>query len=108
MAAESRSDKMMSDMEVHMKQRSGIEFLHTEKLAPVDFHLLNIYGNQTVDLNSGVVGGVFQQWRQQQHSTQAPVHCWQKCISNGGDYVEKQCFVAEIFLYQIMLLYFLL
>jgi len=26
---------------------------------------------------------------------QAPVHCWQKYIANGGDYVEKQHFVAE-------------
>jgi len=26
---------------------------------------------------------------------QALVHCWQKCLPNGGDYVSKQYFVAE-------------
>ena len=35
--------------EVHMKQKCGIEFLHMEKMPPVDIHwcLLNIYGDQT-------------------------------------------------------------
>ena len=27
---------------------------------------------------------------------QALVHHWQKCIANDGDYVEKQCFAAEL------------
>jgi len=31
------------------------------------------------------------------HGIQALVHHWQKCIVNGGDYVEKQCFVAIIY-----------
>jgi hypothetical protein len=35
---------------------------------------------------------------------QALVQCWQKCIANGGDYVEKWCFVAKNLLYQIVLL----
>ena len=53
--------------------------------------------------NSGceheVVGGAFQQWWQQQWDTSGPefyepdlqtlVHCWPKCMANGGDYVEK-------------------
>jgi len=56
-AAEGRSDKMASDMEVWMKQRWW-KFLHAEKMAPIDIHqyLLNIYGYQTV------VDGLFQQW----------------------------------------------
>ena len=29
-------------------------------------------------------------------------HLWQKCIASGGDYVEKQCFVAENLLYRIV------
>ena len=37
-AAEGRSDRMVSDMEVHMKQRRGMEFLHAEKMAPNDVH----------------------------------------------------------------------
>jgi len=37
-------------------------------------------------------------------SMQDLVHHWQKCIANGGDYVEKYCFVAENLLYQIVLL----
>ena len=28
----------------------------------------------------------------------------EKCLANSGDYVEKQCFVAENLLYQILLL----
>ena len=35
---------------------------------------------------------------------QALFHGWQKCIANGGDYVEKQSFVAENLLYQRALL----
>lgn len=35
---------------------------------------------------------------------QAVVHCWTKCTANGGECVEKQFFLAENFLYQIMLL----
>ena len=31
-------------------------------------------------------------------------HCWQKCIANGGDCVEKECFVAENLFYQTVLL----
>ena len=54
MAAEQRSDKMASDMEVHMKQRCEIEFLHVENMAPIYIHqhLLNIYGGQTEDMSA--------------------------------------------------------
>jgi len=54
MTAEGQSDKMASDMEVRMKQRCVIEFLHADKIAPNDIHwcLLNIYGDQTVDVSS--------------------------------------------------------
>jgi hypothetical protein len=38
MTAEGQSDKMASDMEVHMKQRHVIEFLYVEKIAPNDIH----------------------------------------------------------------------
>ena len=37
---------------------------------------------------------------------QTLVYCWQKCIANGGDYVEKECFGAENFLYQVTLVLF--
>ena len=59
MTAEGQSDKMASDMEVHMKQRCVIEFLHVEKIAPNDIHrcLLNIYRDQIVDVSTG--GGWF-------------------------------------------------
>ena len=53
MAAEGHSDKMASDMEVRMKQRCGIEFLHMERRAPTNGYqrLLNIDGDQTVDVS---------------------------------------------------------
>ena len=38
MEAEGQSDKMVSDMEVSMKQRCVTEFLHVEKLALMDLH----------------------------------------------------------------------
>jgi hypothetical protein len=54
MTAEEQSDKMASGMEVRMKQRCVIEFLHAEKIAPNDIHrrLLNVYGDQTVDVST--------------------------------------------------------
>jgi len=57
--ADGQFDRLASDMEVHMKQRDGTEFLHLEKKAASDVHqcLLNICGD-----HSEVVGGTFQQW----------------------------------------------
>ena len=57
---------MASDMDAYTKQRCAIECLHAEKMAPIEIHchLLNVYGDQTVDVseNSEAVGGTFQQW----------------------------------------------
>jgi len=41
-------------MEVCLKQRCVIEFLHVEKITPNDIHrrLLNVYGDQTVDVST--------------------------------------------------------
>ena len=88
MAVEEESDTLVLDMEVRMEQRGVTEFLHTEKNAPTGIHqsLLNVYGYQLVDVSSEAVGDVFQQ------------------SMTGGDYAEKQCFVAENLLYQIVLL----
>ena len=54
MAAKGQPDKMESDMEVHMKKRHRIEFLHVEKMAPTDIHqhLLDVYGDQAVDVST--------------------------------------------------------
>ena len=54
MAAEGQFDKMASDVEMHMKQRGGIEFFHVGKMVPTDIHqhLLNIYGDQTVGVST--------------------------------------------------------
>ena len=54
MAAEGQSDRMVSDMEVCVKQRCGIEFLHAAEIAPVAIHqcLLNVYGDQTLDVST--------------------------------------------------------
>jgi len=37
-AAEGQYNRMVSDMEVLMKQTGAIEFPHAEKMAPIDFH----------------------------------------------------------------------
>ena len=41
-------------MEVHMKQRCGIEFLHAEKMAPTDTYrdLLKVFEDQLVDVST--------------------------------------------------------
>jgi len=54
MAAEGQSDQMVSDVEVHMRQRGITEFLHVEKIVPTDIHdcLLNVYGDQTADVST--------------------------------------------------------
>ena len=38
MTVEGQSDKLASDMEVHMKQIFVSEFFHVEKIAPIDIH----------------------------------------------------------------------
>ena len=45
---------MAYDMEVCMEQRCVIQFLQAEKMAPIDIHqhLLNIYGDQTMDVST--------------------------------------------------------
>ena len=54
MAAEGQPDKMASDIEVHMKERCAIGFLHVEKMASLDIHqcLLNVFGDQTVNVST--------------------------------------------------------
>ena len=53
-AAEGQTDRMVSDMEVHMKQSFATDFLHMEKRGPSGVHqcLLNIYGDQRVDVST--------------------------------------------------------
>ena len=72
MTAEGQSDKMVPDMEVRMKQRRVIEFLHAEKIAPNDIHrrLLNVYGYQTVDVSA--------------------VRRWVACFSSGDSDVKDK------------------
>ena len=58
-AAEGQSDRKVSNMEVCVKQRCGIYFLHAEKkMAPTDILqlLLRVYGDQIEDVSS-VRGG---------------------------------------------------
>ena len=54
MAAEGQSDTMVSDVEVHTKQRCVIKFFHGEKMAPTDIplHLVSVYGEQTVNVST--------------------------------------------------------
>ena len=54
MAAEGQFDKMVSDIEVHMKERFVTELLHAHKIATKDIHrrLLNVYRDQTVGVST--------------------------------------------------------
>ena len=53
---------MASVVKVHMKKRCVTEFLHVEKMTPIDIrHLLNVTGDQPVDVSTAAVSGMFQQ-----------------------------------------------
>ena len=66
MAAEEQPDRKVSALEAGIKQRCVTEFLYAENIAPTDMYqcLLNVYGDQTVDVSAVAVGGAFQQWQQ--------------------------------------------
>ena len=95
-----------------------VGYFRAEKIALIDIHygLLNIYGDQTVDVSttrwwvvrfsSGDSNSGSPPLAQSclRVNIQAFVHCWQKCTFNSGDYVEKYCFVTNNFLYQLMVL----
>mgnify|MGYP001853038328 CR=1 FL=1 len=114
MKAERQSDRMAPDMEVHMEKRCSTEFLQVEKMAPTDIHhtcwtFMETYKWVWAQWGSGA----FQQWWHWQwitfagadfyeHSMQVCAHHWWKYIASGGDYVEKQYFVAENVLYRIL------
>jgi len=55
MVVDGQSDRMVSAMEVCMKQRCVTEFLHVENIGPTDVHwcLLNVYRDQPVDVGTG-------------------------------------------------------
>ena len=54
MAAKGQSDKMVPDMEMHMKERYVIESLLVETIALTEIHrcLLNIYEDQIADVST--------------------------------------------------------
>jgi len=64
-------------MEVSMKQGCGIKFLHAEKIAPteIDQRLVNVDGNQALDVSTVKQWVVFQQR-------------WQRVTSTGADFYE--------------------
>ena len=62
MAAEGQSGRMVSDMEVCMKQRCGIKLT-----VDSHWHLLNVYGDQTVGAST--------------------VRQWVECFSSGNSHV---------------------
>ena len=90
-----------------------------KKLHPLTFYgcLLNIYGDQTLDVSIGrwwvvCFSNGDSDVKNKPHSTvscrflwaQHAGLCWWKCIGNGGEYVEKQCSAAQSLLYQMALL----
>ena len=82
-----------------------------ENLGPSDFHM---YGAMKHGLHeqhfpsNNTITAAVKQWVTSagaacyKCSLQAPVHCWQKFT--GGGHIEKQCFVAENLVYQVLLL----
>jgi len=90
MEAEGESNKTASDIDVHMKQRCVIEFLHAEKIALTDdlWYLLSIYGGCGCEY-SEAVGSAFQQCQkrcERQAMFQTVIHSchtmkWRKSLS---------------------------
>ena len=81
-------------------------------LAPPDFHLLRPMEDglcgQHFSSNDATTAAV-KQWvisagADFYESSMQAAHCWSQCMATGGDYVEKQCFVAKSLLCQIVLL----
>ena len=70
------------------------------KKPPIDIHqcLLNIYGDQTVDVSTMRWWMVHFSSGDSDHPywcrflSMRHAHCWQKCLATGGDYVEKVVF----------------
>ena len=121
MAAEGQSGRMVSDVEAFMKQRCVTEFLHAEKMAPTDIHrhLWTFMDTKWwMWAQWGASRGIqqWQQWHERQVMLQTAMHSchtmkWRAYqlahpheLANSSDYVEKQCFVAEDLLYQLVLL----
>jgi len=86
---------------------------HSPHLVPSDFHLCGLKkdglrGQPFPSSNAAITA--MKQWITStgtdfyKRGMQALVHHWQKHTANGGDYTEKQCFVAENLLDQIALL----
>ena len=103
-----------------MKQRGVTVFLLAETVAPIDIHACWRFMENKQWMWAQWGGGCcFSEvatvmWKTHhvpdghadfyEYSMQALAHLCQKCIVNGGDYVEKVCLIAENLLYQIALL----
>ena len=98
----------------HWRLRCITEFHYAEEMAPIIYQrLLNVCRDHAVDTSTVRRWVAFQQWWQwatsagtefYKYNVQTGLCCWTKCIAKGGDYIEKYCFVAENFLYQVVLL----
>ena len=75
MVVEGQSDKMASDMEVCIKQRGGNWIPPCEKNSTQQWQQWQWVTSTSADVYK--------------HEMQALVHCWWRCIANGGDCVEK-------------------
>ena len=99
--------QMVSDMEVCMKQRRVTVFFHAGKMTPTDIHwcLLNMYGDQRVDVSSVRWWGVWQWWFTStgEDLYKCGMQAGKSAKVNGGDYAEKLCFVSENLLYWTLL-----
>ena len=88
--------------------------LYSLDLAPSDFHQFGLMKRglcrQHFPSNNAIMVAM-KQWvisagaNFYEHSMQALIHGWQKCRANDGHYRKEWCFVAENFLYKIVLLF---
>ena len=94
MAAERQSDKMVSDVEVSMKQRCAIELLHAEKIHPLSFtdacwiFMETKGGGWCISAVATVTVVTSSDAHIYELSMQALL-CWKKCTASDGEYIEK-------------------
>ena len=115
MTAEGQPDKMVSDIEVCMKQRCGIKFLCVERngshwhASTLAVHLLETKQGMWAQWDGGccISAVVRTMWKIShildshadfyEHSMQVLFHRWLKCMVSVGDFVEKWYFVVGEF-----------
>ena len=93
-AVEGQSDKLVTDMEAHMKQKCGTKFLHELKPASIDICWMFMETKQWMWAQGGggwVTTGHLHWCRFLEAQYAGSCSLLANCIANGDDYIEQVC-----------------